>query len=60
MHALVGNLPQNVEPSDALDKALGELEEAMLVRGRLHCWPAVPEAGAGLSSSWQQNSSPCA
>ncbi|PRW59671.1 ARM repeat superfamily isoform 1 [Chlorella sorokiniana] len=32
VHALVGNLPQNVEPSDALDKALGELEEAMLER----------------------------
>ncbi len=33
VHALVGNLPQNVEPSDALDAALGQLEEAMLVGG---------------------------
>lgn len=34
VHALVGNLPPEVDASDALDKALEELEEAMLVRPR--------------------------
>lgn len=33
VHALVGNLPQDFEPSDALNAVLGKLEEAMLVGG---------------------------